>query len=91
MIHVVMDELPLCFRNGLLDGVKLLGKVQACAAFAEHRYDPPNMPLGALEPLDDIRMAFMKVSFFHGHNLSPGRGYGKPTTSSPSPAANLAS
>jgi hypothetical protein len=66
MIHVVMDQLPLCFRNGLFDGVKLLGKIQACAAFAEHRYDPPNMPLGALEPLDDIRMAFMKMSFLHG-------------------------
>jgi hypothetical protein len=77
MINVVMDELPLCFCNGLLDGVKLLGKVKACSAFRKHRDDSPHVPLGALEPLDDIRMAFVNMSFLHDCNLSTGNEYGK--------------
>src|SRR5258706_14749210 len=61
LVHVVMDQLPFRLRNGLFNGVKLLGKVKTWAAFLEHRDDAPNVPLGALEPLDDIRMTFMDV------------------------------
>lgn len=66
MIHVVMDQLTFCLGNRLLDGVKLLGKVKAGSPLFEHRYDAPNMPLGPLEPLDDIRMIFMDAcSWLH--------------------------
>jgi hypothetical protein len=77
MINVIMDQLSFRFPNGLLDGVKLLGKVKACSAFRKHRDDSPHVPLGALEPLDDIRMAFVNMSFLHGCNLSTGNGYGE--------------
>jgi hypothetical protein len=61
-----MDQLPLCLRDGLLDGVKLLGKVKARPPFLEHRYDSPDVPLGPFEPLDDIRVAFMDMRvYFH--------------------------
>src|SRR5258708_765555 len=63
MIHVIMDQLPFCLRNGLLNGVKLLGKVKTWAAFLEHRDDSPNVPFGPLEPLDNIRMTFMDGRF----------------------------
>ena len=63
MIYVIMDQLPLSFRNGFFDGVKLLGKVKAWSAFLEHRYDAPDMSLGPLEPFDDICMTFMDVHF----------------------------
>jgi hypothetical protein len=69
MIHVVMDQLPFCLRNGFLDSVKLLGKVKAWSALLEHRYDSPNVPFSPLEPLDDIRMAFMDVRFYR-HSAS---------------------
>jgi hypothetical protein len=78
MIHVVMDQLPLRLRDGFLNGVKLLGKIKACSAFLEHRYDSPNMPFGPLEPLDDIRVALMNVLFCHRLILSYGRGLAKP-------------
>ncbi len=63
MIHVIMDQLPFCLCNGLLNGVELLRKVKAWATLLEHRDDSPNVPLGSLEPLNDIRMAFMDVRF----------------------------
>ena len=77
MIHVIMDQLPFCLRDGLLDGVKLLGKLKAGSALLEHRYDSPNMPLGPLEPLDDSWMAFMDVRFCF-HCLSYPRGEDTP-------------
>jgi hypothetical protein len=90
MIHVVVNQLPLCFRNGLLDGMKLLGEVKAWPAFAEHHNDFSDMPLGTLEPLDDIRMAFVKVrSFLHGHNLSTWRGYHNPSKRPSRPTAGV--
>jgi len=56
MIDMVVDEPPLCFADCLLDCVQLLGKLEATAAFVEHRYDPSHMALGTLEALDDVWM-----------------------------------
>jgi hypothetical protein len=74
MIHMVMDQLPFCLRNGFLNGMKLLGKVKACPAFIEHRYHSPDVPFGPLQPLDDIRMAFMELCFrLHAPSYPTGR------------------
>jgi hypothetical protein len=74
MVDMVMDQLPLGLPYGLFDGVKLLGEFKACPAFGEHHDDLPDMPFGALEPLDDFRMACVNLGFWRENILSPGTG-----------------
>src|SRR5262249_52632919 len=79
VIHVVMDQLAFCFRNRLLNSVKLLGKLKACAAFLEHRYDASDVPRGPLESLDDSRMDFVDVRFRLHFDLSYPMGGDTPS------------
>ena len=53
--------------------MELLGEIEAGPAFIEHHDDPPDMPLGPLEPLDDLRMALVDGAF-HGHEPIQGEG-----------------
>lgn len=61
MIDVVVNQRSLGFTDGLFDRVKLLGEVEAGAAFIEHRNDAPQMAFSPFQPFDDIRVGFMGV------------------------------
>jgi hypothetical protein len=76
VINVIVDQSPLCLRNRLLNGIKLLGEVKAGSAFTEHRYDSPDVPFGPFKPFYDIWMAFMDVRFYHFFDPA-GWGYAK--------------
>ena len=61
MVNVIVDQRALGFANGFFNGMKLLGEIKAGAPFIEHRDDPAQMALGPLQPLDDIRMGFVRM------------------------------
>src|SRR5258707_9056772 len=64
---MIVDQAPLRLADGFLDGVKLLGEIEAGAIFVEHGDDAPDVTLGPLEPLDDVGMAvMMTVCCLHG-------------------------
>jgi hypothetical protein len=66
MIKMILDQRLLGLRNGPFDRMELLGNVEAGSARLDHFDDPAQMPLGAFEPLDDLRVCFVKMGF-HGH------------------------
>jgi hypothetical protein len=73
MIDVVVNQRSLGFADGLFDGVKLLGEVEARPAFPEHLDDAAEVTLGPLQPFDDIRVGVMNVIVCHGaQGIPPG-------------------
>jgi hypothetical protein len=56
MVDVVADERLLRLAHGALDGVKLLGEVEAGASGLDHLDDPAQVVVGALQALDDLGM-----------------------------------
>ena len=65
MIDMVVNQPPLCFADRLLDRMQLLGKLEAAAAFIEHRDDAPHVPLRTLEAFDDVGMRLMNMCACH--------------------------
>jgi hypothetical protein len=73
MIDMIVNQRPLGFANGLLDRMKLLGKIEARPSFAEHLNHPAEVTLGPLQPFDDFRMGLMYVIVRHiGKPILPG-------------------
>ena len=60
VIDVVVDQGLLRRRDRLLDGVKLLGEINAGPLILHHLDDGPYMPLSALQALDDFGMRRMR-------------------------------
>src|SRR5579871_4891705 len=77
MIDMIMDQLPLRLGDSLLDGVKLLSKLNAGPSFAEHGDDPLDVALGPLEPFHDSRMAEMRIDVGHADDPIPREGIGQ--------------
>ncbi|MET4320041.1 hypothetical protein ABIC02_003789 [Bradyrhizobium sp. RT5a] len=71
VVDMIVDEGFFGLGDGFLDRMKLLGQVETGAAIIEHRDDPAQVPLGALQPLDDIRMALVDV-LRHGSSYPRG-------------------
>ncbi len=61
MIDMVVDQRSLRLADGLFDGMKLLGEVEARSMFIKHLDDSAKMAFGPLQPFDDIRVGFMGV------------------------------
>jgi len=74
MVNVIVDQRALGLSNGFLDGMKLLGEIEARTFFIEHLNDAAKMAFGALQSLDDIRMGFVNVIVCHGESVSPRGG-----------------
>jgi hypothetical protein len=74
MIDVIVNQSPLGLADGLFDSMKLLGEIEAGASFAEHFDHPAEMTVSPLQPLDDIRMGFVKIIMCHAIIVSPWRG-----------------
>lgn len=60
VVDVVVDQGLLRRRDRLLDGVKLLGEINAGPLVLHHLDDGPHMPLGAFQAFDDFRMRRMR-------------------------------
>jgi hypothetical protein len=56
MIDVVVDQGLLGIHDRALDGLQLLRKLHAGSSFFDHTDDDLQVTVGALEPLDDVRM-----------------------------------
>src|SRR5262245_45864528 len=61
VVEVVLDQRALGLRDRLLDGVKLLGDVEAFAPGFDHLHDAAQVSLGALQAPGDPEMARMRV------------------------------
>ncbi len=59
MVDVVVDQGLLGRGDGAFDGVELLDDVHAGTVGLHHADDVAQVPLGALEPLDDVRVGRM--------------------------------
>jgi hypothetical protein len=65
---------PLGVGDRRLDGVELLGDVEARTACRDHLDHALEVPGHALQPLHYIRVALVQVSVRQREALSPGRG-----------------
>lgn len=63
VIDVVMNQRPLCLGNCAFHRVQLRGQINARSPLLDHSYDPAQMPLGALQPGCDGRVACMDMGF----------------------------
>jgi hypothetical protein len=63
MIDMVMDQPTSGLVDRLLDRMQLLRKFDAATTLVEHLNDSAHVPIGALEPLDDILVGSMNVRF----------------------------
>lgn len=72
VVDVVVDKGLLGGRNRLLDGVKLLGEINAGPLILHHLDHGPNVTFRAFEALDDVGMRCMR-DVYHAFDLSPGR------------------
>jgi hypothetical protein len=60
MVDVVLDERLLGLTDRLLDGVELLGNVEARPSRFDHVDHASKMPLGSLQPLYGVGMGLME-------------------------------
>jgi hypothetical protein len=60
MVDVIADQRLLGVRDRVLDRLQLLGEIEAGAPLREHADDRLQMPVGALEALDDFRMTVVQ-------------------------------
>ncbi|MOA57739.1 hypothetical protein D3C78_1819740 [compost metagenome] len=58
---MVLDQGALGLADGLFHGVQLLGDIHAGAVGLEHADDAAQMPFGALQALDDGRVALVQM------------------------------
>jgi hypothetical protein len=75
MIDVIVNQCSLGLAHGLLDRVKLLGKIKTRPLLVEHLNHPAQVALGTLQPPDDFRMGLVDVAMCHGRAYPP-RGDG---------------
>jgi len=87
MINVIMDQLPFCFPNGLLDGVKLLGNVETRTLRLDHLDDAAEVALCAPQTLDDFWMRLVNLGVSHAYTYPPGGDAVKRASSGCSPSA----
>jgi hypothetical protein len=59
VIEVVVHQGPFGLGNRLLDGVQLLGDIEAWAPLLNHGDDRAKVTLSSLEPLCDVRVGRM--------------------------------
>src|SRR3546814_696524 len=62
---VILDQPLLGLRYGLLDGMQLLGDVEAGSPIFDHGDDAAQVPLRALQPVDDLRVTCRNMGFRH--------------------------
>lgn len=75
VVKVVLDQGALCIGDRLLDGMELLGDIEARFAVLDHGDHASKMSLGPLEPLDDFRVGFVSIFMINHYSLlSPWRG-----------------
>lgn len=63
VIDVVMDQRPLRLGNRAFHRMQLRGQINAGSPFLDHFDNPAQMPLGALQPGCDGRVACMDMRF----------------------------
>ena len=73
VVEVVVDQAALGLRHRAFHRMQLLGDVEARSPRLDHRDDAAQMPLGALQPLDDGGMGGVRGQW-HAFMLSPWRG-----------------
>lgn len=56
MVYMIVDKGALRTGDCILDGLKLLSKVDAGASFLNHADHAAQMPGSSIEPFDDRRM-----------------------------------
>jgi hypothetical protein len=61
MVEMIVDQGLLGLGDSLLDGMQLLGDIKAGAASFNHLDNRAQMPVRALQPLDDIGMCVVHV------------------------------
>ncbi len=61
MIDMIVDQRFFRTRDGLLDGMKLLRDIDAGSARLNHIDNAAQMAAGPVEPLDDRRMAAVRM------------------------------
>ncbi len=61
MVDVIVDQRFLRFADCLLHGVELLRQIETGPALAEHLDHSVKMPFGALQPFDDVGVAFVDM------------------------------
>ncbi len=62
MIDVIPNELGLGITDGLFDRTQLWRDFSACSARLDHRDNAAKVTFGTAQPLDDTRMALVRVS-----------------------------
>lgn len=72
---MIVDQRALSVGDRLLYRMQLLRDVEASSAVLDHFYDPAQVALRPLQPLDDLRVALMKVDIFQPILLSIRREY----------------
>src|ERR1700722_6855587 len=74
MVDVIMDQRLLRIHDRALDGLQLLGQLDAWPAILDHLDDHLQVAVGALEALDDLGMVLVD----HGFPLSRGEDSNDP-------------
>jgi hypothetical protein len=64
VIEVIVDQRLFRLANRLFDRVELLRQIDARPTLIDHGNDASQVTLGALQPLDDLRVALMNESLF---------------------------
>jgi hypothetical protein len=76
MIQMILNQCSLGIPDRFLDGIELLGDVETWLSGLDHGCDAPQMPLGALQPFDDIGVTVVIMTVFaHVKMVSPWSGY----------------
>src|SRR5215207_7572320 len=68
MVEVIVDQCLFGLADRLFDGVKLLAEIEAGPSLFDHRNHAPQVTLGALQPLEDLRVGL--VNGFGMHAVS---------------------
>ena len=71
MIDMVVDQNSLGLTDSSFDRMKLLGEIETRPLLVKHLNHATKVALGAFQPLDDIRVCFMKMVVCHTPTLSP--------------------
>lgn len=72
MIEMIADQRLLGLADSFLDRVKLLSDVDAGAAGLDHLDDAAQVPVGAVETLDDVGMGGVPMCPGHAYCYPPG-------------------
>ena len=64
VIEVIVDQRLFRLANRLFDRVELLRQIDARPTLIDHGNDASQVTLGALQPLDDLRLALMNEGLF---------------------------